>query len=378
MKYDVFISHAAEDKDDVARPLAQELQRRGLRVWYDETVLTIGDSLRRSIDRGLTDSHFGVVILSRSFLDKEWPNRELDGLVGRDDGRTKVILPVWHGLSRAQVARYSPTLVDKLGVSTSCGITHVADEIMRAIEGGTPAVVVTSSATNAISLIRAMVLTSSGRHELTRCRYEVEKYLSRHPHDVEGKLLLDAILQALRYEEAPKELQATLRLPPTLYRLSPVLLALLLLVASAIGLYYGIFKVLRPSATEVAASLEGDRYSLQLASGDTLRFVLTWTAGNDLDLSVQPPTAPLIWYGTRTPVAGGSLDQDDQNGPGEETITMSSVDAGSYRVVVHNYSGRDPAEYRLSVTVNGELRRTFVGTLASQGQRYTLQVEVRR
>jgi hypothetical protein len=34
-KWDVFISHASEDKETVARPLAQCLERSGLRVWYD-------------------------------------------------------------------------------------------------------------------------------------------------------------------------------------------------------------------------------------------------------------------------------------------------------------------------------------------------------
>ncbi len=35
-EYDVFISHASEDKEEVARPLAEVLRRNGLSVWYDE------------------------------------------------------------------------------------------------------------------------------------------------------------------------------------------------------------------------------------------------------------------------------------------------------------------------------------------------------
>ena len=81
MEWDVFISHAGEDKDQVARPLAKQLTALGVRVWYDEAALTLGDSLNRSIDAGLSRSRFGVVILSRHFFEKEWPQRELDGLV---------------------------------------------------------------------------------------------------------------------------------------------------------------------------------------------------------------------------------------------------------------------------------------------------------
>jgi len=60
--WDVFISHAWEDKDAVARPLAILLKKAGLKVWYDETTLTLGDSLRRTIDEGLARSRYGVVI----------------------------------------------------------------------------------------------------------------------------------------------------------------------------------------------------------------------------------------------------------------------------------------------------------------------------
>lgn len=133
-KYDVFISHASEDKQIIARPLAQELIKHGFKVWIDEYELTVGDALRREIDRGLTKSRFGIVILSPSFFEKEWPQRELDSLVARDDGKEKVILPIWHNVTQKDVVRYSPLLATKLAVSTDKGIVFVAQEIIRAIQ----------------------------------------------------------------------------------------------------------------------------------------------------------------------------------------------------------------------------------------------------
>ena len=79
-EYDVFVSHASEDKKAVARPLAELLVRFGVRVWYDEDTLEIGDSLSESIDTGLASSRFGVVVLSRNFFSKPWARRELTGL----------------------------------------------------------------------------------------------------------------------------------------------------------------------------------------------------------------------------------------------------------------------------------------------------------
>ncbi|HUF99820.1 MAG TPA: DUF1883 domain-containing protein, partial [Ilumatobacter sp.] len=82
-EYDVFISHASEDKDAVARPLAVALQAAGVSVWFDEFTLRIGDSLRRNIDHGIAKSRFGLVVLSNAFFAKGWPQYELDGLVTR-------------------------------------------------------------------------------------------------------------------------------------------------------------------------------------------------------------------------------------------------------------------------------------------------------
>lgn len=133
--HDVFISHAGEDKDAVARPLANQLTERGWTVWLDELELTVGDSLTGRIDQALARSRFGVVILSHSFFAKQWPQRELAGLTAREtEAGRKVILPVWHDLNKADLLRYSPTLADRVGVSTNRGIKHVADQLARVLE----------------------------------------------------------------------------------------------------------------------------------------------------------------------------------------------------------------------------------------------------
>lgn len=131
--HDVFISHASEDKMEVARPLAALLIQHGLKVWFDEHELTVGDSLRRAIETGLRSSRFGIVILSKSFFEKEWPQKELDALVSREDGSEKVILPVLHNLSKREVVTYSPILADKLSANTLDGIPQVANTILAAI-----------------------------------------------------------------------------------------------------------------------------------------------------------------------------------------------------------------------------------------------------
>lgn len=128
--FDVFISHASEDKDEVVRPLANALREAGLSVWYDEFELRIGDSLRRKIDRGLGSSRFGVVVLSQAFFGKGWPEYELDGLVTRAVTGDQILLPVWHNVSKGEVIGYSPSLADRLARSTA---TQTVEEIAAEI-----------------------------------------------------------------------------------------------------------------------------------------------------------------------------------------------------------------------------------------------------
>lgn len=96
MLYDVFICHASEDKEPFVRPLAESLQAEHVEVWFDELSLKLGDSIRRSIDRGLRQSRFGVVVLSPAFFEKNWPQYELDGLINREmKGRDIIIELNW-------------------------------------------------------------------------------------------------------------------------------------------------------------------------------------------------------------------------------------------------------------------------------------------
>lgn len=129
-EHDVFISHASEDKEGIVRPLANALKDEGLKVWYDEFELKIGDSLRRKIDRGLATSRVGLVVLSQSFINKGWTNYELDGIVTRTITGEQILLPIWHKISKQEVIEFSPSLADKVARSTA---THTVEEIASEI-----------------------------------------------------------------------------------------------------------------------------------------------------------------------------------------------------------------------------------------------------
>jgi len=126
-KYDVFVSHATEDKESFCDEFSKILKEKyGLEVWYDSVSIQWGDNIRTEIDKGLKKSKFGVVILSRSYIKKYWTNYELEGLFQRESNGGKLILPIWHDITKKEVQDFSPSLAGKMAMNTAI---MTADEI---------------------------------------------------------------------------------------------------------------------------------------------------------------------------------------------------------------------------------------------------------
>jgi hypothetical protein len=130
-KWDVFISYASEDKEDVARPLAHYLDGQGLRVWFDEFQLEVGNSLTEAISVGLSNSDYGLVIVSPAFMRKKWTLNELGALFALEDPSRGRILPIWHHVSEIEVATFNPALADRVALKTSAGFDNLTSALMN-------------------------------------------------------------------------------------------------------------------------------------------------------------------------------------------------------------------------------------------------------
>ncbi|MGI8792367.1 MAG: TIR domain-containing protein [Acidimicrobiales bacterium] len=129
--HDVFLSHASEDKEDIARPLKEALEACGLTVWFDEIKIKVGQSIRQEIEKGIAHARFGVVILSPEFFAKQWTQAELDALFSKKMATGEnLILPIWHRVTKDQVQAQSPLLAGILALNTSL---MTVDEISDAI-----------------------------------------------------------------------------------------------------------------------------------------------------------------------------------------------------------------------------------------------------
>ena len=131
--FDVFVSHAWEDKEEFVDSLVEALENVGLKVWYDTKQIRWGDSMRARIDEGLRKSRFGIVVLSPSYIaeNKYWTKTELDGLFQLESINGKTILPIWHNLTKQQVIDYSSIVASKLALTTSqMTVSEIANEVL--------------------------------------------------------------------------------------------------------------------------------------------------------------------------------------------------------------------------------------------------------
>lgn len=135
-KFDFFISHASEDKENFVRPLAEKLTSLGYNIWYDEFTLKLGDSLVQGISNGIKNSAFGILVLSPNFFKKVWTKKELEALIIKEViTDNNLILPIWFNITQKDVYEFSPLLVDKLAISANVNnLDKVISEIERKTE----------------------------------------------------------------------------------------------------------------------------------------------------------------------------------------------------------------------------------------------------
>lgn len=137
-EYDVFVSHAWEDKESFVDEFVNELYKLGVKVWYDTSQIRWGDSMRERIDDGLRKSKFGIVILSPNYIadGKYWTKAELDGLFQLESINGKTLLPIWHELTKKQVMDFSPIIANKKAMSTAIMTPEeIAKELVKLIPG---------------------------------------------------------------------------------------------------------------------------------------------------------------------------------------------------------------------------------------------------
>lgn len=130
--FDVFISHANEDKEDFVKPLVSKLTDEKISLFYDDLSIAWGKNIRKSLDEGIVRSKFCIVVISKPFLDKYWTNYELDGFLQKESiSSTNVLLPIWHNISHEEIVSISPTLASRKAIVSD---SSTVDEIVEGLK----------------------------------------------------------------------------------------------------------------------------------------------------------------------------------------------------------------------------------------------------
>ena len=92
-EYDVFLSHASEDKEEM-RKLYVAMVSRDIKVFFDEESIVWGDSIVEKINIGLLRSTYFMPYLTETFYEKGWTNRELNSAISMNASQKGRIIPV--------------------------------------------------------------------------------------------------------------------------------------------------------------------------------------------------------------------------------------------------------------------------------------------
>ena len=116
--FDVFVAYSAKDSSELAERLAGALDAHEIKVWLDKEQVHVGDDLFEKINEGMNQSRYGLVILSPTFFNSDWPTRELNALLKRERDGWQAILPIWHGVSELEVLEHAPSLASKFAIGS--------------------------------------------------------------------------------------------------------------------------------------------------------------------------------------------------------------------------------------------------------------------
>ena len=115
---DVFLCHAWDDRLGIAKELHDQLESRGVKVWFSEKDVGLGVPLLRAIDKGLANSRAGIVLVTPALLrrikSEGIAEKELSALLARNR-----LVPIVHETTYDALRDVSPLLGSRSGLDTA-------------------------------------------------------------------------------------------------------------------------------------------------------------------------------------------------------------------------------------------------------------------
>ncbi len=145
--FDVFISHASEDKDEVARPIFEACARLGVKAFLDEAHIGWGQSFTQKINTALGSARTVLAIVSQTSVTKEWPVIEVNTALSLEASGQKKVVPLIVG--KPDMSRL-PLIHGKDAMAWNGDAANVARRLKAAVDGAAPRRPAAQPATTAV------------------------------------------------------------------------------------------------------------------------------------------------------------------------------------------------------------------------------------
>lgn len=132
-EYDVFLSHASKDKEELVEELYQSLTNLEIKIFYDKESIKWGDKWKDKILNGTQKSEFAIIVISENFFGREWTERELAEFLNRQNRNgQKLILPILHSITMEQLQQKYPSVADIQAIDSA---KYTCDQIALLFAG---------------------------------------------------------------------------------------------------------------------------------------------------------------------------------------------------------------------------------------------------
>lgn len=134
--FDIFISHASEDKETLVNPIVEQMKIYGLKYWYDIEQIRLGDRITRKINHGLKNSRFIFAVLTTTFIKKPWAMQEIESALNKEtDSGSTFVFPMLAGTynERQEILDHINLLRDKLHIVWNNNPEEIVKKIIQAI-----------------------------------------------------------------------------------------------------------------------------------------------------------------------------------------------------------------------------------------------------
>ncbi len=133
--FDIFISHASEDKDVIARPIFAACAKLGMKAFLDEAHIGWGQSFTHKINTALGSARTVLAIVSQVSVTKEWPVTEVNTALSFEVTGQKKVVPLLVG--KPDLSRL-PLIQGKDSMVWNGDAAAVARRLKAAVEGAAP------------------------------------------------------------------------------------------------------------------------------------------------------------------------------------------------------------------------------------------------